>query len=206
MNTYANPNSAFPSQTVPDAEKSSLEYGTQVAQAIESEWWRQGGNGTRFATTYNRFHSLRLYARGEQPVQKYKDELAINGDMSYLNLDWKPVPVVSKFVDIVANGMNNKNYEIKAFAQDPVSLKKRTDYANAILQDMMAKPYLNNLQKTLGVNDYQTDPDKLPESEDELDLHMQLSYKQSIEIAEEEVINTTLKKNRFDNIKNGAAD
>jgi hypothetical protein len=97
--------------------------------------------------------------------------------------------------------MNNKNYEIKAFAQDPVSLKKRTDYANAILQDMMAKPYLNNLQKTLGVNDYQTDPDKLPESEDELDLHMQLSYKQSIEIAEEEVINTTLKKNRFDNIK-----
>ena len=130
-----------------------------------------------------------------------KTELAINGDMSYLNLDWKPVPVVSKFVDIVANGMNNKNYEIKAFAQDPVSLKKRTDYANAILQDMMAKPYLNNLQKTLGVNDYQTDPDKLPESEDELDLHMQLSYKQSIEIAEEEVINTTLKKNRFDNIK-----
>ena len=201
MNTYANPNSAFPSQTVPDAEKSSLEYGRQVAQAIESEWWRQGGNGTRFATTYNRFHSLRLYARGEQPVQKYKDELAINGDMSYLNLDWKPVPVVSKFVDIVANGMNNKLYEIKAFAQDPVSLKKRTDYANAILQDMMAKPYLNNLQKTLGVNDYQTDPDKLPESEDELDLHMQLSYKQSIEIAEEEVINTTLKKNRFDNIK-----
>ena len=201
MNTYANPNSAFPSQTVPDAEKSSLEYGRKVAQAIESEWWRQGGNGTRFATTYNRFHSLRLYARGEQPVQKYKDELAINGDMSYLNLDWKPVPVVSKFVDIVANGMNNKLYEIKAFAQDPVSLKKRTDYANAILQDMMAKPYLNNLQKTLGVNDYQTDPDKLPESEDELDLHMQLSYKQSIEIAEEEVINTTLKKNRFDNIK-----
>ena len=201
MNTYANPNSAFPSQTVPDAEKSSIEYGRQVAQAIESEWWRQGGNGTRFATTYNRFHSLRLYARGEQPVQKYKDELSINGDMSYLNLDWTPVAVISKFVDIVANGMNNKNYEIKAFAQDPVSLKKRTDYANAILQDMMAKPYLNNLQKTLGIDDYQTDPDKLPESQDELDLHMQLSYKQSIEIAEEEVINQTLKKNRFDNIK-----
>ena len=202
MNTYANPNSAFPSQTVPDAEKSSLEYGRQVAQAIESEWWRQGGNGTRFATTYNRFHSLRLYARGEQPVQKYKDELAINGDMSYLNLDWKPVPVVSKFVDIVANGMNNKHYEIKAFAQDPVSLKKRTDYANSILQDMRAKPYLTNMKNTLGINQFNTeDPNTIPESEDELDLHMQLSYKQSIEIAEEEVINSTLKKNKFDNIR-----
>ena len=201
MNTYANPNSAFPSQTVPDAEKASIEYGRRVAQAIEGEWWQQGGNGTRFATSYNRFHSLRLYARGEQSVQKYKDELAINGDMSYLNLDWKPVPVISKFVDIVANGMNNKLYEIKAYAQDPVSLKKRTDYATAILQDMMAKPYLQKLQNTLGVNDFQTDPTNLPENKEELDLHMQLSYKEAVEIAEEEVINNTLAKNRFDNIK-----
>ena len=154
----------------------------------------KGGNGTRFATSYNRFHSLRLYARGEQSVQKYKDELAINGDMSYLNLDWKPVPVISKFVDIVANGMNNKVYEIKAYAQDPVSLKKRTDYATAILEDMMARPYLNELQQTLGVNEFQTDPNELPESEDELDLHMQLSYKEAVEIAEEEVINNTLEK------------
>ena len=202
MNTYANPNSAFPSQTVPDAEKASIEYGRRVAQAIEGEWWQQGGNGTRFATSYNRFHSLRLYARGEQSVQKYKDELAINGDMSYLNLDWKPVPVISKFVDIVANGMNNKVYEIKAYAQDPVSLKKRTDYATAILQDMRAKPYLKNMQQNLGINQFQSpDPGNLPESEEELDLHMQLSYKESVEIAEEEVINNTLEKNRFDNIK-----
>jgi regulator of protease activity HflC (stomatin/prohibitin superfamily) len=201
MNTYANPNSAFPSQTVPDAEKASIDYGRRVAQAIESEWWRQGGNGTRFATSYNRFHTLRLYARGEQPVQKYKDELAINGDMSYMNLDWKPVPVISKFVDIVANGMNNKSYEIKAYAQDPVSLKKRTDYATSILQDMAAKPYLQNLQQGLGVNEFQTDQENLPESPEELDLHMQLSYKESVEIAEEEVIENTLAKNRFDNVK-----
>jgi len=202
MNTYANPNSAFPSQVVPDAEKSSIEYGRQVAQAIESEWWRQGGNGTRFATSYNRFHTLRLYARGEQPVQKYKDELAINGDMSYMNLDWKPVPVVSKFVDIVVNGMANKIFEINAYAQDPVSLKKRTDYANAIYEDMLAKPYLEELKGTLGIDQYQSpDPANLPENKEELDLHMQLSYKQAVEIAEEEVIDNTLARNKFNNTK-----
>jgi len=197
----ANPNSAFPSQVVSDAEKASIEYGRLVAQAIESEWWRQGGNGSRFATSYNRFHTLRLYARGEQPVQKYKDELAINGDMSYLNLDWKPVPVVAKFVDIVVNGLSNKVFEINAFAQDPVSLKKRTDYANAIYQDMLAKPYLEKL-KSIGINEYQTSsPANLPESEEELDLHMQLSYKQAVEIAEEEVIDNQLSKNKFDNTR-----
>ena len=202
MNIYANPNSSFPSQVVPDEEKSSIEYGRRVAQAIEGEWWRQGGNGTRFALSYNRFHNLRLYARGEQSVQKYKDELSINGDMSYLNLDWKPVPVISKFVDIVVNGMSNKIFEIKANAQDPVSLKKRTDYANAIYQDMLAKPYLDELQGTLGINQYQSpDPANLPENEEELDLHMQLSYKQAVEIAEEEVINNVLARNKFDNTR-----
>ena len=202
MNIYTNAYSAFPSQVVPDAEKSSLEYGRRVAQAIEGEWWRQGGNGTRFATSFNRFHTLRLYARGEQPVQKYKDELAINGDMSYLNLDWKPVPVISKFVDIVVNGLSNKSFEIKAFAQDPISLKKRTDYAEAIMHDMLAQPYLQNLQSNLGVNNYRSStPQALPENQEELDLHMQLSYKQSIEIAEEEVIDNTLGRNRFENIK-----
>ena len=202
MKVYTNPNSSFPSQVVPDEVKNTSKYGEQVAQAIEGEWWRQGGNGTRFATSYNRFHSLRLYARGEQPVQKYKDELAINGDMSYLNLDWKPVPVLSKFVDIVVNGMSNKVFEIKANAQDPVSLKKRTDYATAIYEDMLAKPYLEELKTKLGLNLYQSpNPAGLPENEEELDMHMQLSYKHAVEIAEEEVIDNILAKNKFDNIR-----
>ena len=199
MKVYTNPNSAFPSQVVSDEEKSSWEYGKQVALAIQGEWFRQGGQGNRFSTSFNRFHGLRLYARGEQSVQKYKDELAINGDLSYLNLDWKPVPVISKFVDIVVNGLSNKTYEIKAYAQDPVSMKKRTNYANAILEDMYAKQYLGDLKNTLGVDLFsQPDPEALPDTEEELDLHMQLSYKQSIEIAEEEVINNILAKNRYD--------
>jgi len=202
MNVVANPNSVFPSQVVTNAEKDSPEYGRQVAQAVESEWFNQGGYGNRFATNYNHFHSLRLYARGEQPVQKYKDELAINGDLSYLNLDWKPVPVISKFVDIVANGITEKKYEISAYAQDPESAKKRTDYASALMQDMAAKEQLLKLKENLGIDAFNTsNPEELPQSKEELSLHMQLDYKQSIEIAEEEVINQVLAKNKFDEIR-----
>ena len=202
MNVVANPNSVFPSQVVTNAEKDSPEYGRQVAQAIESEWFNQGGYGNRFATNFNHFHSLRLYARGEQPVQKYKDELAINGDLSYLNLDWKPVPVISKFVDIVANGITEKKYEISAYAQDPESVKKRTDYASALMQDMAAKEQLSKLKENLGIDAFNTsNPEELPQSKEELSLHMQLDYKQSIEIAEEEVINQVLAKNKFDEIR-----
>ena len=193
-------NSSFPSQVVPLAEKLSFEYGLQVAQAIEHEWFRGGRvNSSRWHTGYQNFNRLRLYARAEQPVQKYKDELSTNGDLSYLNLDWKPVPIIPKFVDIVVNGISSKNYDIKAYAQDPYSLKQRTTYASTILRDMLSKPLLDNIQQNLGVSVYSTaDPENLPQSKEELEVHMQLNYKQSVEIAEEEVINNVLAFNKYD--------
>ena len=193
-------NSSFPSQVVPFAEKLSWEYGLKVGQAIEYEWFRGGRiNSGKWYTGYQNFNRLRLYARGEQSVQKYKDELSINGDLSYLNLDWKPVPIIPKFVDIVVNGISSKAYDIKAFAQDPFSTKQRTNYANAIMRDMMSKPLLDNIKQNLGIDIYSTlDPANLPENKEELEVHMQLNYKQSIEIAEEEVINNVLDFNKYE--------
>jgi len=203
MNINTNTNSAFPSQIVSDAEKATFEYGSQVGQAIEYEWFGQGRtNGNRYLTNSNSFHQLRLYARGEQSVQKYKDELSINGDLSYLNLDWKPVPILSKFVDIVVNGISQKTYDIKAYAQDPSSVKKRTEYASRIHEDMLAKEFLENLKATLGIDLHQpSELGVLPESKEELELHMQLDYKQSIEIAEEEAIASVFAENKYDLVR-----
>ena len=77
---------SFPSQVVSDAEKISYDYGLRVAKAIESEWFNIDQGLNRFASSSTRFHNLRLYASGSQSVQKYKDELSINGDLSYLNI------------------------------------------------------------------------------------------------------------------------
>ena len=194
-------NSAFPSQVVPEAEKKTLEYGLQVGQAIEYEWFRGGRiNAGKWNTGYSNFNRLRLYARGEQPVQKYKDELSINGDLSYLNLDWKPVPIIPKFVDIVVNGINSKNYDIKAYAQDPYSLKQRTTYMSNVVKDMYAGDIMNFAKQYTGEDFSKSNipTSQLPRSKEELELHMQLSYKQSIEIAEEEVIDNVLAFNKYD--------
>jgi hypothetical protein len=201
MKVYTNTNSSFPSQVVSDAEKASYNYGLQVSRAIEQEWFDQGRtNQNRYQTNWNNFHQLRLYARGEQSIQKYKDELSINGDLSYLNLDWKPVPVISKFVDIVVNGISQKTYDIKAFAQDPESLKKRTDYATGLIKDMYGKNIINRVKTATGIDVSQTNipTNQLPETIEEVEMHMQLSYKQSVEIAEEEAINNVLAKNKYD--------
>jgi len=199
MNISTNPNSSFPSQVVSDEEKQSYDYGKQVGRAIEGEWFYGGRTGNRFTTNWNKYHSLRLYARGEQPVQKYKDEISINGDLSYLNLDWKPVPVISKFVDITVNGMSEKKYNINAYAQDPDSLKERTNYASNLLREIIAKDQIAKLKQDIGI-DVSNFPGKtdLPETPDEVSIYMQLKYKPSIEIAEEEAINNTLAKNKFE--------
>ncbi|MDA9330197.1 hypothetical protein N9Q93_00640 [bacterium] len=203
MKIQTNTDSSFPNQVVSDEVKASYDYGLQVSRAIEQEWFNQGrGNGNRYLNNWNSFHTLRLYARGEQSVQKYKDELSINGDLSYLNLDWKPIPVISKFVDIVVNGMSNKTYEISAFAQDPFSVKSRTEYAAAVEEDMNNKIMLQNIKQAMNIDMARTgNLEDLPENKEELDVHLQMTTKQSVEIAEEEVINNVLAFNKYDQTK-----
>ena len=191
-------NSFFPSQVASDSEKMSRDYGLQVGRAIQNEWFSNNSGVTRFRSNQNTFHSLRLYARGEQPIQKYKDEMSINGDLSYLNLDWKPVPILSKFVDIVVNGIADRSFDLTAYSQDPYGVSKRTKYMESIIRDLQTEELNVFAQENFGINLFENNPDKLPDSEEELDLHMQLSYKQGIEIAEEEALSVMFDENRYD--------
>jgi len=188
----------FPSQIASDLEKAGSDYGLEVAQAIESEWFGRDSGMNRFNANQAEFHRLRLYARGEQSIQKYKDELSINGDLSYLNLDWKPVPIIPKFVDIVVNGIADRVYDIKAYSQDPFGVSKRSSYMRSMLRDMETRNLNDYVAQTFGIDLWENNPEKLPEDEDELSVHMQLTYKQSIEIAEEQAINTILDGNKYD--------
>ena len=190
--------SYFPSQVVSDSEKKTVEYGLKVAKAIEHEWFHVDRGSNKYRTNHNNFHKLRLYARGEQSIQKYKDELSINGDLSYLNLDWKPVPIIPKFVDIVVNGIAERTYDVKAYSQDPFGVQKRTDYLYSLKEDMIGKDLGARVKKSFGIDIMNNDPSSLPETKEELDLHMQLTYKQSIEIANEQAINVLFDGNKYE--------
>ena len=188
----------FPSQTVSDAEKLSYDYGLKVAKAIETEWFNNDNSYNRYLNNKNDFHTLRLYARGEQSIQKYKDELSINGDLSYLNLDWKPVPIISKFVDIVVNGIAERTYDIKAYSQDPFGVEKRTKYMENLQADMDLRDFDAMAAQNFGVNTRKTDIEELPESTEELLLHMQLNYKQEVEIAEEQALKVLFEGSKYE--------
>lgn len=187
----------FPSQLASDSEKASKEFGLQVGQSIMYEWFRKDGTSCRYYAQWRDFHHVRLYARGEQPVGKYKNELAIDGDLSYLNLDWTPVPILPKFVDVVVNGMSDRLFKVKAYAQDAMSQAKRSKYQDLIESEMVAKPVLNIIKEESGFNPFISKEEELPNTDEELSLYMQLKYKPAIEIAEEEAINTIFDENHY---------
>jgi hypothetical protein len=191
----------FPSQFVSDAEKATEEFGLQIGQAIQYEWFRKDGQSCRYYSQWGNFNRLRLYARGEQSIAKYKTELAVDGDLSYLNLDWTPVPIIPKFVDIVVNGMSDRLFKVDTYAQDAMSQAKRSKYQDMIEGQMVSKEVLSIIQEKSGVDPFAMDPANLPESDEELSLYMNLNYKPAIEIAEEEAINTIFDENHYQDIR-----
>lgn len=191
----------FPSQSVSDSVKASLKYGEEVAMGIENEWFRKNAGTSRFVQNQRDFHKLRLYARGEQSIQKYKDEFSVNGDLSYLNLDWKPVPIIPKFVDIVVNGMQDRLFTIKAFAQDPTSIQDRTNFVEGVQEDIIAKDFIKEIDEKLGIDTRNIPDENAPQSQEELELYMQIAYKPAIEIAHEQAIDNILQRNKYFEIK-----
>jgi hypothetical protein len=191
----------FPTQLATDAEKASQEFGLKVGQSIMWEWFAKTGNNCRYYSQWIDFHRIRLYARGEQPINKYKEQFQVDGDMSHINLDWTPVPIIPKFVDIVVNGMSDRLFEVKAYSQDAMSAEKRSKFQDMVEADMVAKDYLMNVKKETGIDAFNIPEEELPSSDQELNLYMQLNYKPAIEIAEEEAINTILDSNHYGDVR-----
>ena len=192
---------AFPDQFVSDATKDTVEYGLQIGQAIQYEWFRRDNGSCRFYDQWGEFMRLRMYARGEQSIAKYKNELAIDGDLSYLNLDWTPVPIIPKFVDVVVNGMSDRLFKVKAYAEDAMSAEKRNEFQKQIEGEIIAKPLFNQIEEEFGINVFQTNPEELPESDAEMELYMNMKYKPAIEIAQEVAIDTLFSENHYNDIR-----
>lgn len=188
---------AFPDQFASDKDKATDEFGLQVGQAIQYEWFRKDGVGCRFYNQWTEFHRLRLYARGEQSVAKYKNELAVDGDLSYLNLDWTPVPIIPKFVDIVVNGMSDRLFKVNCVAMDAMSAEKRNQFQRMVEVNVVAQDLFRQVEEDFGVKMFQVEPGTLPQGDTEMELYMQLNYKPAIEIANEIAINTMLEENHY---------
>ena len=191
---------SFPSQNTPFEVQKGTDFGTQVAEAIQYEWFKREGSNCKYYQQRDEFHKRRMYANGLQNISKYKEYFAVNGDMSYLNLDWKIVPVIPKYVDILANGMAQREFDVKASAVDPTSVEEKAKRRNALKRDMIAKDFILEAKKETGFDLASVPLDQIPESEDEIDIKMEFEFKPDIEQAVEVAVETVFEENNYNNV------
>jgi hypothetical protein len=193
------PNIGFPDHLASDETKNTEEFGLQMAQAIQYEWFRRpnGGGSCPFYDQRDEYHKLRLYARGEQSTKIYKDLLNGGDDDSYSNYDWRPLQIIPKFVKLIVNQMSERLFDIKAEATDKFSTDLKDGYRNALQSMMIARPIMEEAKNQLGIDMFPEGFETYPHTQEEIDLHMQLEYKPAIEIACEEALKFTLDLNDY---------
>lgn len=191
-------NLSYPSQLDSFEKKSTADWGMSMAQAIASEWFFNvgiGGVSSKFYTARADFLERRMYAKGKVPMTKYLPSIGTNGDVSLLNLPKKSLSIIPKLVDVVVNGMTNRNYSIHANAIDPISLGGKQAYRKRIQDDQKSLPIIQKAKETFGMDIASMPIDQLPQTEDELNLHLQMEYKPSNCLSEEMLIAMVLEEN-----------
>jgi len=187
----------YPSPLATNEEKAANEYGLEYFKNMYYEWHNNGD--VYFRDRKMRYNRNRSYAEGNQDVGKYKDLLDVQGDSSYLNIDWSPVSIIPKFVDVIVNGMVNQEYDVKAKSIDPIAAKERLDKKKRMFAEMITKDFVNNLENETGVP--LSNNGFIADSNEEIEMFMALNYKQNVEIALEKAIEYTLDINDYDEVK-----
>jgi hypothetical protein len=196
--------SSFPDPLASTDTKKSNAYGLEYAKAIESQW----GKMTSATSLYGRrnviFERSRDYANGTQDTNIYKKLLRSlspnDGDGTLLNLDYTPVPILPKFVRVVANKILSRNPYPNLEAVDPLSSSEKNNRKRRIEIQVEAKKQLQQLKENTGmvIGD---DPDNLPDSLEEAEILLGTNIKTDAEMAAQIGTNMTLSWNSFnDNV------
>tara|TARA_R110002051_G_scaffold67379_3_gene121930 strand:- start:69 stop:2354 length:2286 start_codon:yes stop_codon:yes gene_type:complete len=190
----------FPNPLASREEKLEKEYGLQYMRQMYREWENEGAGVNLMSTRNQRYKRYREYAEGMQSVDQYKELVGANGDSSYLNLNWEVVPIIPKFVDVLVGGLTNQDYNIRCTAIDPISVDKKNQDKFETLTKMQLKDFAH---EAAGLTGLPLDEDfkDLPDNRDELDLFMELNYKQAVEIAMEQGIELTFYLNDWEEVR-----
>ena len=195
-----NKKGSFPDPLADRGEKSSKEYGLQYAKAIYSQWGKQTDSTSLMGKRNKVFERNRDYANGNQDTSIYKqllNSLSPNkGDGSLLNLDFTPVPILPKFVRVVANKILSRNPYPNLESVDPLSSSEKNKRKDKIRVQVENRAALMTLKESTGIV-LDMDPNELPESIEEAEIFLDTNIKTDAEVAAQIATNMTLQWSNF---------
>ena len=181
-----NKKKGFPDPLAESSVKQGKSYGLQYARAIYSQWGQSTDTHSLYGRRNKIFSRNRDYANGTQDTTIYKKLLSslnpMDGDGSLLNLDYTPVPILPKFVKIVANKILSKDPYPNLESVDPVSSSEKNKMKDRIRMQVQAREELKNLKDKTGVV-LDMDPAEIPETIEEAEMFMDTNIKTDAEVA-----------------------
>jgi hypothetical protein len=185
----------YPDQFATNEQKKSESYGLEFARFIVSEWLTNG----KFSKRNAEYQELDRFKNSEVSVESYKHMLGMCEDRIWTGMNWSFTSIAPKFINVIKDGFADDLFKIKAKAVDSFSRKERNAYRKKLEDDMYTSDFMRSVSAQTGTN-YM--PEYIPESEEEIDIHMQLKYRQHQEIAAELIINRVLAVNGWEEIQN----
>lgn len=188
--------SPFPDMLASMETKATEAYGMQEAKAI---WGTYITNSVQYNLQRQRDIINRQYAEGFESIEKFKMLKGIP-NTSYLNLDFSPVNIIATTVDKIVGRMAAVGFKIQCNAIDPESKDKFDEVRNQLYADMYLKTHAQNMEQTTGVP-LVPKGKYVPQSDDEVDLHMQMNFKEDTSVAMEEAFNFVFNSNMFESTR-----
>lgn len=152
---------------------------------------------------YRRMEEIRAYGMGKQTVNKYKKRQPADAiqNQAEVNNDYTVVPIICRFREIIIARLMQRQYEINAYAIDPLSKSKE----DAIYNEMKVKIKMREAAIKAGspIADSPLLKQREGEPEDlgELNINMEFGYKDTMCEEAEEGIQLIQQQNMIEELR-----
>jgi hypothetical protein len=190
-------NGSIPSPTASKEEKAKKEYGLQYAGMIWADYNKDISvyNARRKQIIINR-----QYAEGMQSVQKYKNLMDLDGDSSYVNLDFSPISRVPTIVDNIVGKLMNQSFKIQCNPIDSESLTQYDEYRRKLYANMFLAKIAEPIEEVTGIPVIPLG-EKILKSKDDVEMHLRLNYKMDAAMSMESAIDWVNRNNLFEDTR-----
>jgi len=167
----------------------------------KAAWFDYTNHGTQsFNNNRGSYAKIKDYAQGNQSVNKYKQLLNVDesDNESWFAIDWTVLPIVPKFRRIALGKLNKTEYNITATPIDAIAQADIEDYYKRTKAKMDLR---QSISKTVpGMEEFSAlkKAPKDPENDEELEMHMNYTFKHNASIEMEQGIDLVFHTNGMD--------
>jgi len=179
------------------SQKRKKDYGLQVAKGIFNSADRNSDG--YYGKRYRVWRANREFSMGTNSMKEFMDLLRVEGNQTYVDLDWSTIKIAPKFVEILLGTYLSRREKPVVKATDDMSDSIKDMEKQEAMFRMKNKEQIEAIEKELG---HQIESQKfMPEDEDDIALYFDLEYRLPEEILFETKIKKILDENDYGVLK-----